>query len=136
MLQQVAKSAVLLMLMTTADAYGLQKNQAAANNNNNNHRSDVLSRRELGAQTLRNLVAGTAVASTLTSSPDAALATDDDVDVYFGVGCFWHIQHEVRLFGLLVFSINRHTWLVSFLLYLYSPTYTRNPTFSNTGAIF
>ena len=75
------------LLLSGADAYGVASNQ----------NNEALSRRELGAQTLRNLVAGTAVANTLTSLPRVALAAaDDEVEVYFGVGCFWHIQHEVR----------------------------------------
>lgn len=74
-----------LLLLPGVLAYGIQQNNDAA-----------VSRRDLGAQTLRNLVAGTVVANTLTSSR-AAVAVGDEVDVYFGVGCFWHIQHEVRV---------------------------------------
>jgi hypothetical protein len=37
-----------------------------------------------------SLMAGAAATSTV--SP--ALAAEDVQDVYFGVGCFWHIQHE------------------------------------------
>lgn len=35
-------------------------------------------------------------AMALTSSPNAALADESSAltDVYFGVGCYWHIQHE------------------------------------------
>lgn len=68
------------LFLAPTDAYSVSNNE-------------VLSRRSLGAQALRNLAAGTVVAKTL-SAPEAALAAGDEVDVYFGVGCFWHIQHE------------------------------------------
>lgn len=42
---------------------------------------------------LGSLVASTTLLPLVTSNP--AFATSDDLtDVYFGVGCFWHIQHE------------------------------------------
>ena len=80
---------IAALLLPGVVAYGIQQTNDAA-----------VSRRELGAQTLRNLVAGTVLANTLTS-PRAAVAAGDEVDVYFGVGCFWHIQHEVRFAKLL-----------------------------------
>lgn len=45
----------------------------------------------------RRSILGSAI-STVTAitfgSTAAVAATDDETDVYFGVGCFWHIQHE------------------------------------------
>lgn len=47
--------------------------------------------------------AATALTSTLLLGPTAALAEEESVvsdpltDVYFGVGCYWHIQHEFVL---------------------------------------
>lgn len=78
MLNIAALGAALLSLISSSQAYNLD---------------NTLSRRDLGAQALRNLAAGTIVAKTL-SAPEASLAAGDEVDVYFGVGCFWHIQHE------------------------------------------
>jgi peptide methionine sulfoxide reductase MsrA len=49
---------------------------------------------------LGSFVASAAIAPILSTFPTAAAATapaaasEDLVDVYFGVGCFWHIQHE------------------------------------------
>ena len=44
------------------------------------------------------LLQGVAAAAALTQAPVPATATatgnEDLVDVYFGVGCFWHVQHE------------------------------------------
>jgi len=37
---------------------------------------------------------GTAVFSSLALPKENAFAEDELVDVYFGVGCFWHVQHE------------------------------------------
>lgn len=46
----------------------------------------------------RNLLkSAVASAAALTFGGNAAVANDDSeplTDVYFGVGCFWHIQHE------------------------------------------
>jgi len=52
--------------------------------------------------TRRSFLAGIATASTLASiatsypSPASAAANIDEelIDVYFGCGCFWHVQHE------------------------------------------
>ena len=85
---QTAVVITALLLLPGMSAYGVQPQ--------NRNNEGVVSRRELGAQTLRNLVAGTFVANSLTSLPENAVAAGDEVDVYFGVGCFWHIQHEVR----------------------------------------
>ena len=85
---QTAVVITALLLLPGMSAYGVQPQ--------NRNNEGVVSRRALGAQTLRNLVAGTFVANSLTSLPENAVAAGDEVDVYFGVGCFWHIQHEVR----------------------------------------
>jgi len=51
-------------------------------------------------QAFRDMLAittGTTAAATLTSSPPSAMAKEAEEDlmsVYFGCGCFWHVQHE------------------------------------------
>ena len=44
------------------------------------------------------LAAGLSVAAgaalPLLAKPELAAADDEVVDVYFGCGCFWHVQHE------------------------------------------
>ena len=59
---------------------------------------DVATRRSfLGALATTSSLASIAT-STLSSFPSSASATDDVgdelIDVYFGCGCFWHVQHE------------------------------------------
>jgi hypothetical protein len=58
------------------------------NNGNNN----AVSRRSLGGQVFRGLLAGTLAANTLSSGASVAVADNELIDVYYGVGCFWHIQ--------------------------------------------
>ena len=51
----------------------------------------------LAASTSRRSILGSAIAAAaaLTFRGTAAVAADEPTtDVYFGVGCFWHIQHE------------------------------------------
>lgn len=45
---------------------------------------------------LTKVTAATATATATLSLPTASFAAEEDglVDVYFGVGCYWHIQHE------------------------------------------
>ena len=43
---------------------------------------------------LRGLIALPFVGSELVRRPIPAEAAETEQDVYFGVGCFWHIQHE------------------------------------------
>jgi peptide methionine sulfoxide reductase MsrA len=56
---------------------------------------EVSSRRSL----LKNLLAASLATATITTAgsvPALAAAEDDkDIDVYFGCGCFWHVQHEL-----------------------------------------
>ena len=47
----------------------------------------------LKAPTRRSLIAATG-AALVTPLTKAEAATDELVDVYFGCGCFWHVQHE------------------------------------------
>lgn len=68
----------------------LQLQTALNSENDNNVDSTKSNRRSF----MKNLVLGTVGSVIATSSPNAALAADDLVDVYFGVGCYWHIQHE------------------------------------------
>jgi len=56
----------------------------------------VQSRRAFAKRSLISTAASIAL-NPLIQSPKAAMADDDDeglVDVYFGCGCFWHVQHE------------------------------------------
>ena len=42
------------------------------------------------------LAAGlTAAALPILGQPTVAAADDELIDVYFGCGCFWHVQHEL-----------------------------------------
>jgi peptide methionine sulfoxide reductase MsrA len=50
-----------------------------------------------GQNDRRGFIASTAAAAAVALSnpqPSFAVADSDLVDVYFGVGCYWHIQHE------------------------------------------
>lgn len=77
----VAFPSVLAALLCHTNAYDISS-------------ATSLSRRALWGTTVKALVAGTAVASSAVA-PRLALAEEDaPMDVYFGVGCFWHIQHE------------------------------------------
>lgn len=81
--------AVGVLLLSRVDSYDVSSSSSQDDN-------EAISRRGLGSETLRNLAAGTVAANTLTSLPQEALASSagDEMDLYFGVGCFWHIQHE------------------------------------------
>lgn len=49
------------------------------------------------AHASRRNILGSAIAAVTAltfGSKSAVAASDDETDVYFGVGCFWHIQHE------------------------------------------
>jgi len=51
--------------------------------------------RAASAFTRRGLLTSAAVAAATTSSPAASSAASEElIDVYFGCGCFWHVQHE------------------------------------------
>merc|ERR1712087_875041 len=79
------------------NAYSVLKNTASAKAVATDERaSDTTSRRNL----LRSAAALSAGALLGSVNPGIALA-DDDVatPVYFGVGCFWHIQHEFVIQG-------------------------------------
>jgi hypothetical protein len=55
------------------------------------------SRRSFMGNLLKSIFVST-VSSTVINHEDAAAAVNDKMeDVYFGVGCFWHIQHEFLL---------------------------------------
>lgn len=66
--------------------------------NDNDISGDIMNRRNL----MKKMVSTLGVASVISTSATVgtsmpALAADGDsslVDVYYGVGCFWHIQHE------------------------------------------
>lgn len=79
----------LAVLIAPVAAYNL-----LLKNNNNKPTSSMLSRRSI----LTGILGGAAVLSGVGSTlPVALAAAKDEVkeeSVYFGVGCFWHIQHE------------------------------------------
>lgn len=50
------------------------------------------SRRDVFSSVGSSILVAGGVSAGLTSP--AVAATDDLVPVYFGVGCFWHVQHE------------------------------------------
>lgn len=43
---------------------------------------------------MRGLAAAASVTASLCSTSPAYAADDELIDVYFGCGCFWHVQHE------------------------------------------
>ena len=88
----IPKTTTLFLLFSTSILFSgvtVHGYNAMTSNNNNNN---AMSRRSM----LRNLVAASGgAAAAFGLSPDVAQAdTDPLTDVYFGVGCFWHAQHE------------------------------------------
>ena len=78
------KLSILLSLLAPVTAFvaAPSKNlRAESSLNAHNNRRSFLS----------NAIAGVALSTGLAQP---AFAADDLVDVYFGVGCYWHIQHE------------------------------------------
>ena len=73
----------LASLTLTAVAYTIPKS-TTSNGNSIGHRRAFLS----------NVVSNTIAIAAITTPTSRALAADDDVqeDVYFGAGCFWHVQ--------------------------------------------
>lgn len=43
---------------------------------------------------LSSMANAAVIASSAASNPSRAIAADNQEDVYFGAGCFWHVQHE------------------------------------------
>lgn len=64
----------------------------SATNKYDEHDNTSFSRRDV----LRNTLLASAAAVGLSSPSNAAgdSPTEDTIDVYFGCGCFWHVQHE------------------------------------------
>jgi len=61
-------------------------------NENTEKESNVLQRRQM-LQNILRITAGALVTPSL--APSSAYAEDDElIQVYFGCGCFWHVQHE------------------------------------------
>ena len=52
------------------------------------------SRRSLLRKLWNSAAVGTLLTTATTSHPATATAASDVESVYYGVGCFWHIQHE------------------------------------------
>jgi len=55
--------------------------------------SDNIDTRSVTRRDIFNLALATTGALTAVT-PALAETTESDVDVYFGIGCFWHVQHE------------------------------------------
>lgn len=90
----------------------------SSSNNNDNIEESLNSRRSFIGTLWKSLFVGTA--GTAVANHDVANAADtikdndntEQEDVYFGVGCFWHIQHEF-LTGEQVFLQRTKTQLTS-----------------------
>lgn len=89
---------VALCLAATSEGFGLPKSNGIATKTTTTDTDQESSRRQL----LQNLLSAAVIsttAATLGTNPQAAFAaadSEDDplIDVYFGCGCFWHVQHE------------------------------------------
>ena len=98
--------AVFQFLLTISMAVGFQNAMpkvtlyGSVTNNNHLLRSTVSSssNEETKVSNRRKFMNGVAATiTTILSVPSLATAAEEDAkltDVYFGVGCFWHIQHE------------------------------------------
>lgn len=97
---------VCQFLLTMSMAVGFQNAMQNTNWNGSTNRalrstaSSNSSMEETKVSNRRKFLNGVAATiSTVLSSPSLVTAAEDDeatklTDVYFGVGCFWHIQHE------------------------------------------
>ena len=101
----------LASLTLTAVAYTIPKSTTSNGNNLIGHH-----RRTFLSNVISNTIATAAIASTTT--PSRALAAADDVqeDVYFGAGCFWHVQ---QLSSCLSYVYNYHIHFTLFMSYSY-----------------
>lgn len=85
----------LYLSSTTVVSYSLPLSSTSASSSSSTPSSSS-SRRAVLQQVLTSLtVAAAATTATVATSP--VLAADEpepEESVYFGVGCFWHIQHE------------------------------------------
>lgn len=77
----------LASLLSAVVAYTVPDSNGAPTRDAGSNRRAFLSR-----------VVGTALGSSavLAVQPRALAAAGGDEAVYFGAGCFWHVQHEVR----------------------------------------
>ena len=65
--------------------------------NGSNHVSKQATNVEKGSsrrQLLQGLVSAAVLSTATLTGTSAANAADETIDVYFGCGCFWHVQHE------------------------------------------
>lgn len=86
------------LLSQGGNAYSVFKNTATA------PKASVTDETETPTTSRRNLLRAAAALSAgallANINPDIAMAADDvATPVYFGVGCFWHIQHEFLIQG-------------------------------------
>lgn len=70
--------------------------QASNNNINDNIVNDNIESSSGSRKAFLRTIGASIVSSTAILNPKAAFSEENDklTDVYFGVGCFWHIQHE------------------------------------------
>lgn len=94
---QTTLFAIAVVSATSFQTYGAFRKPAVSLNLNheNSNGEDMGDRRHF----MKNLVSGLGIASLVSSStlgsPSPVFAEDESlVDVYYGVGCYWHIQHE------------------------------------------
>jgi len=81
----VALVSVALHRFVPVSAFNIDRHAVKAPESN---RREALQRVGLG-------ILGTAgVASSILPQPSSAAADEELIDVYFGCGCFWHVQHE------------------------------------------
>jgi len=96
---RLVHGAIFLLLITGTDAFGLQhtahrtSTSDISKDDTNDEALRVQSRRNFG----RDILLTVATAASLPAPSSAAPNADDDdgqIEVYFGCGCFWHVQHE------------------------------------------
>ena len=91
-LAYLSSSAVVLVA-----AYTVPQNNKVVHQTKNNIHGASASRRAFLSKVVSNTVGIASIAAS--NQPQRALAIANDVqeDVYFGAGCFWHVQHEFVL---------------------------------------
>jgi len=83
-------TAFLLVLICVVDSWSTLSSSYATGHNIDVHDDSASTRRSfLSHQVIPPVLATTGVLST------PAAAADDLINVYFGCGCFWHVQHEM-----------------------------------------
>mmetsp|Transcript_39 Transcript_39/g.78 ORF Transcript_39/g.78 Transcript_39/m.78 type:complete len:304 (-) Transcript_39:101-1012(-) len=93
-------SAVFLIDFSTGFQFGRNPKQATRLHVSNSQYDEFPSSRRTFMKNLGAAVVGTTTAASfITSNPafaddDIVVSNQDEIEVYFGCGCFWHVQHE------------------------------------------